>query len=63
MIAGQAIYIFSGLAMARAPLSVYKSLLFAPLFVAWKLVLYGRLLLGIKPRDWVRTARNQDPNS
>ncbi len=63
ILAGQAIYIFSGLLMARAPLSVYKSLLFAPAFVAWKLVLYGRLLLGIKPREWVRTARNQDPNS
>ena len=63
IIAGQVIYIFSGLAMARAPFSVYKSLLFAPLFLAWKSVLYGRLLLGIKPRDWVRTARNQDANS
>jgi cellulose synthase/poly-beta-1,6-N-acetylglucosamine synthase-like glycosyltransferase len=60
IIAGQAIYIFAGLLMARAPLSVYKSLIFAPFFVAWKLVLYGRLLLGIRPRDWVRTARNQD---
>jgi cellulose synthase/poly-beta-1,6-N-acetylglucosamine synthase-like glycosyltransferase len=60
IVAGQAIYIFSGLVMARAPLSVYKSLLFAPLFVAWKLALYGKLLLGIKPGGWVRTARNQD---
>jgi cellulose synthase/poly-beta-1,6-N-acetylglucosamine synthase-like glycosyltransferase len=59
IITGQVIYIFSGLALAGAPSSVYKSLLFAPVFMAWKLVLYAKLLLGIKPRDWVRTARNE----
>lgn len=58
IIAGQVVYIFGGLALARAPRSVYKALLFAPFYMAWKLVLYARLLLGIKPRGWVRTARN-----
>jgi 1,2-diacylglycerol 3-beta-glucosyltransferase len=56
---GQVIYIFAGLSMARAPWSVYKALLFAPAFVLWKIVIYMRLLLGIKPRGWVRTARNE----
>jgi cellulose synthase/poly-beta-1,6-N-acetylglucosamine synthase-like glycosyltransferase len=63
IVAGQAIYLLAGLSLARAPLCVYKSLLFAPFYVAWKLLLYGRLLLGIKPRDWLRTARNQGPGS
>jgi cellulose synthase/poly-beta-1,6-N-acetylglucosamine synthase-like glycosyltransferase len=54
----QALYLFAGLALARAPWSVYKSLLFAPAFVGWKLWLYLRLLLGVKPRAWIRTARN-----
>jgi len=55
---GQAIYVFTGLALARAPREVYQSLLFAPAFVVWKLWIYVRLLLGIKPGSWVRTARN-----
>jgi cellulose synthase/poly-beta-1,6-N-acetylglucosamine synthase-like glycosyltransferase len=58
IIIGQAIYIFAGLALARAPRTVYQALIFAPAFVLWKLVLYVRLLLGIKPGGWVRTARN-----
>lgn len=58
IVLGQALYVFAGLIMAGAPREVYKSLIFAPAFLAWKLVLYARLLLGIKPRTWVRTARN-----
>jgi cellulose synthase/poly-beta-1,6-N-acetylglucosamine synthase-like glycosyltransferase len=58
IVLGQAIYVFAGLAMAQAPRSVYQALLFAPAFVLWKIVIYVRLLLGIKPRGWVRTARN-----
>jgi cellulose synthase/poly-beta-1,6-N-acetylglucosamine synthase-like glycosyltransferase len=59
ILVGQAIYVFSGLALARAPRQVYRALLFAPAFVAWKIWLYVRLLLGIKPGGWVRTARNK----
>ena len=58
IVLGQAIYVFTGLALARAPREVYQSLLFAPAFVAWKLWIYVRLLLGIKPPSWVRTTRN-----
>lgn len=56
---GQVIYIFAGLILTRAPWSVYRALLFTPAFMGWKILLYVRLLLGIKPRDWVRTARNE----
>jgi cellulose synthase/poly-beta-1,6-N-acetylglucosamine synthase-like glycosyltransferase len=58
-IVGQVVYIFTGLALARAPWSFYRSLLFTPVFLFWKLWLYARLLLGIKPDAWVRTSRNQ----
>jgi cellulose synthase/poly-beta-1,6-N-acetylglucosamine synthase-like glycosyltransferase len=59
IVVGQAIYVVTGLILARAPWSVYRSLLFAPAFVGWKIWLYVRLLLGLKPRAWVRTARNE----
>lgn len=58
-IVGQVVYIFAGLALARAPRRLYKALLFAPAFLAWKLWLYARLLIGIKPEAWIRTARNE----
>ena len=58
IVLGQSVYIFGGLALAHAPSEVYKSLLSAPVYVAWKIWLYVRLLLGLKPRSWVRTARN-----
>ncbi|RRR77898.1 MAG: glycosyltransferase [Candidatus Viridilinea halotolerans] len=58
-ISGQIIYVFSGLLLARAPRSTYLALLFAPVFIIWKLWLYVRLLLGLKPRAWVRTSRNE----
>ena len=58
-VVGQVVYIFAGLALARAPWALYRSLLFAPVFLFWKLWLYARLLLGIKPDSWVRTARNE----
>jgi 1,2-diacylglycerol 3-beta-glucosyltransferase len=56
---GQALYLFSGLRMTRAPRSVYLALLFAPVFVVWKLWLLSRVALGRDRAGWVRTARNQ----
>nr|WP_255603968.1 glycosyltransferase [Oscillochloris sp. ZM17-4] len=58
IIIGQIIYIFAGLVLARAPRAVYQALLFAPAFMFWKIWLYVRMLLGIKPGGWIRTARN-----
>ncbi len=63
ILGGQIVYILSGLILVGAPWSVYRSLLFTPIFVLWKLWLYVRLLLGIKPRDWIRTARNRAPRA
>lgn len=58
IVLGQTLYVFAGLILSRAPREVYRSLIFAPAFIAWKVILYARLLLGMKPRAWVRTARN-----
>jgi cellulose synthase/poly-beta-1,6-N-acetylglucosamine synthase-like glycosyltransferase len=63
ILVGQIIYILSGLFLVRAPWPIYRSLLFTPFFIIWKLWLYVRLLLGIKPHDWIRTARNRAPKS
>ncbi|WP_322490182.1 glycosyltransferase family 2 protein [Chloroflexus sp.] len=59
ILGGQIVYILSGLILVRAPWPIYRSLLFTPFFIVWKLWLYARLALGIKPRDWIRTARNR----
>lgn len=59
LILGQAIYILNGLVLARVPRRVYQALLYAPLFIAWKLWLYARVLLGRDRDGWVRTARNE----
>ena len=58
LIAGQVIYTMAGLVLARAPRSVYQALLYAPLFIAWKIWLYVRVLLGLDRQGWMRTARN-----
>jgi cellulose synthase/poly-beta-1,6-N-acetylglucosamine synthase-like glycosyltransferase len=58
IIFGQVFYLVAGLRLARAPRNVYLALLYAPGYVVWKTVQYGRVLLGKKDKEWVRTARN-----
>lgn len=57
LLAGEAVYSFAALLLARAPRSVYRALLYAPAFIAWKCWLYARVLLGLDRGGWVRTAR------
>ena len=57
LLAGEAIYSLAALVLARAPRSVYRALLYAPAFIAWKTWLYIRVLLGLDRAGWVRTAR------
>jgi len=63
LLLGQACYIFSGLLLARTSLQTYFSLFYVPFFLAWKSLLYGRLLvqnlLGREAQGWVRTARDE----
>jgi 1,2-diacylglycerol 3-beta-glucosyltransferase len=54
-LAAQALYVIGGLAVARAPRSVYVALLGAPRLALWKLGLQLRLLARRGPREWVGT--------
>lgn len=56
-IAGQLTFVLVGLRLVRAPAHVYRALLSAPLLVAGKLLIYGRLLRGRGPTSWQRTER------
>ncbi|NWF79384.1 MAG: glycosyltransferase family 2 protein [Chloroflexi bacterium] len=56
----QIVYVATGLILVRAPGTVYRALLFTPLFLVWKIWLYIRILLGLKPARWIRTARNEE---
>ncbi|MBK8988823.1 MAG: glycosyltransferase family 2 protein [Chloroflexi bacterium] len=60
LVIGQAIYLLSGLRLVRAPRTVYMALLNIPVFVAWKVWHYGRVLFGFDSHGWVRTARNDE---
>jgi 1,2-diacylglycerol 3-beta-glucosyltransferase len=54
---GQLVYLLAGLLLVRAPLSTYFALRHAPVYVAWKVALYGRSLLRTDSMRWIRTAR------
>lgn len=53
----QLAFILGGLRLVRAPASVYRALLFAPVLIASKLGLYARFLTGRGPTAWTRTER------
>jgi 1,2-diacylglycerol 3-beta-glucosyltransferase len=57
---GQTIYLGVGLHLARAPKGIYRAFLYAPAFMLWKLVLYGRVLAGRQQKGWIRTVRNEE---
>lgn len=58
LIGGQAVYVVTGLALAGASPKTYKALLYAPVLVVWKILIYLRVLFGAGPKGWVRTTRN-----
>jgi len=54
-------YVLASLVLIRAPLVIYRRLLFAPLFVLWKMGVYLRMALAKRSRgaqEWVRTDRH-----
>jgi len=57
LLAGEAIYLAIGLLLVQAPARVWLALLYSPLFVAWKVKLYLRVLAGRGQQGWVRTGR------
>lgn len=58
LVGGQVIYVLTGLVLAEAPPKTYRALLYVPVLMVWKIVLYLRVLFGKGPQGWVRTARN-----
>ncbi|MEP7190026.1 MAG: glycosyltransferase family 2 protein [Roseiflexaceae bacterium] len=58
LVLGQAVYILAGLWLSGAPKKVYQALLYAPIFIVWKVWLYLRVLIGLDRKGWTRTARN-----
>lgn len=54
---GQAGYVVTGLRMVRAGPRTYAALLWAPLYVVWKLWIYAISAIGIRRGGWVRTSR------
>jgi cellulose synthase/poly-beta-1,6-N-acetylglucosamine synthase-like glycosyltransferase len=53
----QVAYLGAGLALVRAPLRAYVALWSAPVYIAWKVGLYGQALVTARTATWVRTAR------
>lgn len=52
-------YVLASLVLIRAPFVVYRRLLFAPLFVLWKVGLYLKMGLARRgAQEWVRTDRH-----
>jgi cellulose synthase/poly-beta-1,6-N-acetylglucosamine synthase-like glycosyltransferase len=54
---GQVLYLLAGLVLVRAPLRAYLALGYAPVYIAWKLALYGQALTSTRGMRWIRTAR------
>lgn len=57
---GQAAYIATGLRLARAGPRAYAALLWAPLYVLWKVWVYAISAIGIRRGHWVRTTRSRN---
>jgi 1,2-diacylglycerol 3-beta-glucosyltransferase len=57
--AAAALCVVLALIQVRAPRRVWLSLVAAPLFVVWKLVLYARLAVHPPSREWRRTPREK----
>lgn len=59
----QALYVLGGLAAVRAPAPVWRALLQAPVLVARKLGVFGRVAGGNAPAEFVRTHRDATPGA
>ena len=60
LLAGQSLYVLTGLIIAGAPPKTYLALLGAPFYMLWKIWLYVSVLVGRYRQGWVRTAREGD---
>jgi 1,2-diacylglycerol 3-beta-glucosyltransferase len=51
------VYITMALVLVRAPLGIYLALGMAPVYVAWKVGVYFRSVVGARTTAWIRTSR------
>ncbi len=58
ILAAGAVYLAAGLVIARVPLKVSSALLFAPVYIMWKLGVYGAMMVRRGAGGWVRTERH-----
>lgn len=58
LLVGQLLYILAGLRLAQTPARTYLALLYAPLFILWKIWLLLRIVSRQEEQGWVRTARD-----
>jgi 1,2-diacylglycerol 3-beta-glucosyltransferase len=59
LLSGQAIYLLNGLLLVGASAKIYRSLLFAPVLIIWKIWQVIRVARQRSQQEWVRTARNE----
>ncbi len=59
VLVAQVSYVVIGLAVARVPFNIACSLIAAPLYALWKIVLVARLALKGGPDGWRRTERHE----
>lgn len=52
-----ALHLCASLMLVRAPASAYRSLAYAPMYIAWKVGAYVRAARAPRGNAWVRTAR------
>lgn len=55
---GQAFYVITSLKSIHASKDIYLRLLFAPAYMTWKFLQYGRVMFKHSELEWVRTRRN-----
>lgn len=58
-LAGQVLFVVGGLAVANAPAPVWRALAAAPVLIARKLGIAGKILGGGGEREWVKTRREE----
>jgi 1,2-diacylglycerol 3-beta-glucosyltransferase len=56
---GLLVYLIAGLRSVHAPRAIYWSLLYSPVYMAWKLVQYFQAWISRGPQEWIRTSRNE----
>lgn len=59
-LAVQVLHTLFALRLTGAPAAVYRSLLLAPVHIAWKVSMLLRLAIRRGPQDWIRTTRNEE---